>query len=68
MNATLKAGLKPFKAWLVVDSEGTYMPTLHLSRREAQTGAMPSGESSGLRFARHRAGPPSHEPSHATRH
>ena len=29
--------LKPFKAWLVVDAKGTYVPTLHLTRREAKT-------------------------------
>jgi hypothetical protein len=29
--------MKPIKAWLVVDVEGTYVPTLHLTRREAQT-------------------------------
>lgn len=32
--------MKAFKAWLVVDAEGTYVPTLHLSRREAQTEIM----------------------------
>jgi hypothetical protein len=29
--------MKSFKAWLVVDDEGTYVPTLHMTRREAQT-------------------------------
>ena len=28
--------LKPFKAWLVHDAEGTYVPSLHLARREAK--------------------------------
>lgn len=27
--------LKPFKAWLATDREGTYAPTLHMTRREA---------------------------------
>lgn len=27
--------LKPFKAWLLWDAEGTYVPTIHLTRRDA---------------------------------
>lgn len=29
--------MKAFKAWLVVDHTDTYVPTLHLTKREAQT-------------------------------
>lgn len=28
--------MKPFKAWLLVDEEGTYSPTMHITRREAE--------------------------------
>ena len=28
--------LKPFKAWLLLDAEGTFVPGLHLTRRNAE--------------------------------
>lgn len=28
--------LKPFKAWLLWDAEGTYSPHMHITRKEAQ--------------------------------
>ena len=28
--------MKPFKAWLLVDRQGTYSPTMHITRREAK--------------------------------
>lgn len=28
--------VKPFEAWLVMDSEGTYVPSLHMTRRDAK--------------------------------
>lgn len=27
--------MKPFKAWLLLDGEGTYVPGLHMTRRSA---------------------------------
>lgn len=29
--------VKPFRAWLLVDDRGTYSPTMHITKREAQT-------------------------------
>jgi hypothetical protein len=28
--------MKPFKAWLLVDDNGTYSPSMYITRREAQ--------------------------------
>ena len=28
--------LKPFKSWLLWDAKGTYSPTMHITRYEAQ--------------------------------
>lgn len=28
--------MKPFKAWLVFDAAGTYVPSMHMTRRDAK--------------------------------